>query len=160
MLYIHAFMHMKLNTKIILVLSVVCVAAYSFTRSDAAAGIRLNGTWQLISGMTITKNDTERYPTNFRMIKIINDTHFSFLRHDIDPPKDSSNHFDAGGGAYTLIGDQYTEHLDYYSDRNWEGKPFTFTITLKNDTLTQTGIEKVEGANVNHTIVERYVRVH
>jgi hypothetical protein len=150
---------MKLNTKIILGLSVVCFAIYSCTQSEAAAGLRLNGTWQLISGLTITKNDTERYPTNFRMIKIINDSHFSFLRHDIDPPKDSSNHFDAGGGAYSLNGNQYTEHLDYYSDRNWEGKPFSFTIKLNNDTLTQTGIEKIDAAGVNRTIIEKYVRL-
>jgi hypothetical protein len=99
------------------------------------------------------------YPTGSQFIKIINDSHFAFLKHDSIPPKDSSNHFDAGGGRYTLSGDQYTEHLDFYADRNWEGKTFTFTVKLSNDTLTQTGIEKVEGANVDHTIVEKYVRV-
>jgi len=129
------------------------------TMHNADSALRLNGTWQLISGMTITKNDTVMYPTGSQFIKIINDSHFAFLKHDINPPKDSSNHFDAGGGRYTLSGDQYTEHLDFYADRNWEGKPFTFTVKLSNDTLTQSGIEKVEGANVDHTIVEKYVRV-
>jgi hypothetical protein len=126
---------------------------------DTAPALRLNGTWQLLSGMTITGKDTVFYPNDFRMIKIINDTHFAFLRHDKNPPKDSSNHFDAGGGNYTLSGDQYTEHLDFYIDRNWEGKPFTFTVKIDNDTLIQRGIEKVDAAHIDHIIIEKYVRV-
>jgi hypothetical protein len=43
-----------------------------------------------------------------------------------------------------LKGDQYTEHLNYYSDPKWEGKTFIFTVSLQNDTLTQRGTEKVE----------------
>ena len=152
-------MHMKLNTISTLILFVSGLSLYSCTHSDAATGLRLNGTWQLVSGMTITGKDTVYYPADFRMIKIINDTHFAFLRHDKNPPKDSTNHFDAGGGNYTLSGNQYTEHLDYYIDRNWEGKPFTFTVELRNDTLTQTGVEKVDAAHIDHTIVEKYVRV-
>jgi hypothetical protein len=135
------------------------VIFYACNQAGAATGPQMNGTWQLISGMTITKKDTAWYPKDFKMIKIINNTHFAFLRHDLNPPKDSSNHFDAGGGSYTLNGDQYTEHLDYYTDRNWEGKPFNFTVQINGDTLTQTGIEKVDAAGINRTIVEKYVRV-
>ena len=122
---------------------------------------RLNGTWQLISGVTITKGDSSftDYTKGQRMIKIINDSHFAFLKHDVNTPKDSSLHFDAGGGSYTLTGDQYTEHLDFYNDKNWEGKTFNFTVTLSNDTLTQKGIEKVEGAGIEREIIEKYVKV-
>ncbi|MFC6100202.1 hypothetical protein [Olivibacter domesticus] len=93
------------------------------------------------------------------MIKIINHSHFAFLRHDVNSPKDSSNRFDAGGGSYTLKGDIYTEHLDYYSNRNWEGNTFNFTVSISNDTLMQKGVEKVEQEGVDHEIIERYVRV-
>jgi hypothetical protein len=150
-----------MKSRLISVLSipVLLISLNACTMHEAGSILPLNGTWQLISGMTITKNDTVMYPTGSQFIKIINDSHFAFLKHDSNPPKDSSNHFDAGGGRYTLSGDQYTEHLDFYADRNWEGKTFTFTFKLSNDTLTQTGIEKVEGANVDHTIVEKYVRV-
>lgn len=150
-----------MKSRLISVLSipVLLISLSECTMHEAGSNLRLSGTWQLISGMTITKNDTVMYPTGSQFIKIINDSHFAFLKHDVNLPKDSSNHFDAGGGRYTLSGDQYTEHLDFYADRNWEGKTFTFTIKLSNDTLTQTGIEKVEGANVDHTIVEKYVRV-
>lgn len=93
------------------------------------------------------------------MIKIINENHFAFLKHDLNSPKDPSNHFDAGGGPYTLTGDQYTEHLDYYSDRNWEGKTFTFTVSVHNDTLIQQGREKVEKENIDRIIIEKYSRI-
>lgn len=124
-------------------------------------GIPINGTWQLVSGTTITKGDSSftDYTKETTMIKIINASHFAFLKHDIHPPKDSTNHFDAGGGSYTLTGDQYTEHLDYYSDRNWEGKTFNFTVSIHSDTLVQRGLEKVEKENIDRIIIERYVRV-
>jgi hypothetical protein len=151
---------MKFNTISAFILSAACFSLYACSHSDTATGLRLNGTWQLVSGMTITGKDTVPYAGDFKMIKIINDTHFAFLRHDNHPPKDSSNHFDAGGGNYTLSGNQYTEHLDYYVDRNWEGKPFTFTVEMRNDTLVQTGIEKVDAAHIDHIIIEKYVRVN
>ncbi|SFD61053.1 hypothetical protein SAMN05518672_102607 [Chitinophaga sp. CF118] len=126
---------------------------------DDQPTVHLNGTWQLISGTTITKGDTSftDYTKDQSMIKIINDTHFSFLKHSLTT--DSINNFDAGGGSYTLTGNQYIEHLDYYKDKNWEGKAFTFTVTVSNDTLVQQGIEKVEAAGIERVIIEKYVKV-
>jgi len=127
---------------------------------QAPTNVRIHGTWRLVSGTTITKgvSTVTDYTKDSKFIKIIADDHFAFLKHDVNSPKDSSNHFDAGGGAYTLNGDQYTEHLDFYSDRNWEGKAFQFTVSISNDTLTQRGQEKVEGTGVDREIIERYVR--
>ena len=123
--------------------------------------IDMVGTWQLVSGVTITKgvSTVTDYSKDTRMIKIINASHFAFLKHDLNSPKDSVNHFDAGGGSYTLKGDQYTEHLDYYADKHWENKIFTFTMTIKNDTLIQKGLEKVENENIDRIIIEKYLRV-
>jgi hypothetical protein len=53
----------------------------------------------------------------------------------------------------------YTEHLEYCSARNWEGNDFKFTISIKADTLIQTGVEKVESAGVNRVNIEKYIRV-
>lgn len=116
---------------------------------------KIIGTWQLLSGTTITKGDTTvtDYTKDQSMIKIINDTHFAFLKHG------TKGEFDGGGGKYTLQGDQYTEHLDYYGDKNWEGKTFTFTVTVSNDTLIQRGIEKVEEAGIERVIIEKYIHV-
>ena len=130
-------------------------------KEEKAAANPIIGTWRLVSGATIASGKTEQnsYPKDQQMIKIINETHFAFLNHIVNTPKDSSNKFDAGGGAYTLKGDQYTEHLDYYKDKAWEGKPFNFTITFSGDTLIQKGVEKVEGTNIDRTIIEKYLRV-
>jgi uncharacterized lipoprotein YehR (DUF1307 family) len=119
------------------------------------------GTWQLLTGTTTTKGISvvTDYTKTQRFIKIINATHFAFLKHNLDTKKDSSNNFDAGGGAYTLTGNKYTEHLDYYVDKNWEGKTFDFTVTFKGDTLIQQGLEKVEKENINRVIIEKYVKV-
>jgi hypothetical protein len=119
------------------------------------------GTWRLISGTTITKKDTSvvDYTKNQKMIKIINKTHFAFLRHDLSQGKKADSAYESGAGTYTLSGNQYTEYLEYCNYREWEGKKFQFTVTIKNDTLIQRGLEKVEEAGVNREIIERYVRV-
>jgi hypothetical protein len=120
---------------------------------------RIRGTWRLVQGITVTKGDSSftDYTKNTRMIKVINDGHFAFLKHDL--PGDSSNHFDAGGGRYTLSGNRYTEYLDYYADKNWEGKSFEFTVQMAGDTLIQKGMEKVDNEGIEREIIEKYVRV-
>lgn len=125
------------------------------------AQVPIVGTWQLLSATTVEngKRTETDYTKGRSMIKIINDTHFAFLNHQLDMTKDSSNHFDGGGGKYLLKGDEYTEFLDFYKDRNWEGKSFHFKVSIKNDTLIQTGIEKVEAAGVDRTIIEKYIKI-
>lgn len=120
---------------------------------------KLIGTWQLLTHTEITngKSTIDDYTKGRKFIKIINATNFAFLTHALNTAKDSSNNFDAGGGAYTLAGDKYTEHLDYYKDKNWEGKAFDFTVSFSGDTLIQKGIEKVEKENVDRIIIEKYL---
>ena len=121
----------------------------------------LTGTWQLISGTLIEKNDTvvTDYMKNKKFIKIINSTHFAFLSHDLSKGKDSAAFFSAGGGTYSLDGDSYTEHLEFCNDRAWEHNDFQFNISIKEDTLIQKGVEKVEATGVNRLNIEKYVRV-
>ena len=143
-----------MNLKHVLLLS---TAIFILSCNDSS--IKLNGTWQLVSGTTITKTDTVTtdYTKDQSMIKIINDTHFAFLKHNLK--NDSVSGFDAGGGRYDLHNDQYTEHLDYYNDKNWEGKTFDFTVSISHDTLTQQGIEKVEASGIDRKIIEKYVKI-
>jgi len=150
-----------MKTKLFLsILAGGLLISYGFITSKKVP-LRVAGTWQLISGTTITRGVRAftDYTKGKKMIKIMNDTHFAFLSHDVNVQKDSTNHFDAGGGSYTLVGDKYTERLDYYADKNWENKTFDFTVTIKNDTLIQQGLEKVEAENINRIIIEKYVRV-
>jgi hypothetical protein len=119
------------------------------------------GTWQLITGTLIEKGDTSvtDYTKGKKFIKIINDSHFAFLNHDLSKGRDSLAAFSAGGGTYSLRGNQYTENLEFCSDRQWEQNSFPFTVTIHNDTLIQEGREKVEGTSIDRLNIEKYKRV-
>lgn len=121
----------------------------------------ITGTWKLLTGTLIENNDTTvtDYTKQAAFVKIINDSHFAFLHHDLSKGKDSPIVFSAGGGSYDLEDSTYTEHLEYCTAREWEGNNFTFTITIRNDTLTQWGIEKIESQKIDRLNIERYVRV-
>lgn len=124
--------------------------------------IPLEGTWKLLSGTTVEKgvSTVTDYTKEKEFIKIINDTHFAFLSHDLNKGKDSAKAlFSAGGGSYSLKDSLYTEHLDYCNDRQWEGNSFDFTVAIDGDTLIQKGIEKIENIGVNRINIEKYIRV-
>lgn len=122
----------------------------------------LQGTWKLLTGTVIEKGDTTitDYTTGKSFIKIINDSHFAFLLHDLNKGKDSAfASFSAGGGSYSLKGNSYTEHLEYCNAREWEEHDFTFTVTIKGDTLIQSGVEKIEAEGINRINTEKYIRI-
>lgn len=129
--------------------------------ASAAKPAELQGTWKLLSGTLIEKGDTTvtNYTDNVSFIKVINDSHFAFLQHDLKKGKDSTASFSAGGGVYMLKDSAYTEKLEYCSAREWEGNEFHFTISIHNDTLVQRGVEKVEAAGVDRINIEKYVRM-
>jgi hypothetical protein len=130
------------------------------TKSSRGVAGPLVGTWRLLTATLIEKGDTTvtDHTKGSSFIKIINDSHFAFLQHDLNKGKDSAV-FVSGGGRYSLQGDTYTEQLEYCSAREWEGNDFTFKVTITGDTLVQSGVEKVESAGVDRVNTERYVRV-
>jgi hypothetical protein len=145
-------------------LSSIClllISCGSNNKVSDSSNNQLMGTWKLLTGTLIEKKDTTvtDYTKNTSFIKIINDSHFAFLQHDLKKGKDTAAVFVAGGGAYTLKGNQYTEHLQYCSAREWEGNDFTFTISINNDTLTSKGVEKVKGTGIDRINIERYVKM-
>jgi hypothetical protein len=121
----------------------------------------IQGTWKLLTGTLIEKNDTTitDYTRGKEFIKIINDTHFAFLSHDLNKGKGPDASFSSGGGSYSLKDSLYTERLAYCSDRQWEGNDFQFTITIDNDTLIQQGIEKIDSLGVTRINIEKYLRI-
>lgn len=143
----------------------MCLGLFGCTTKTAQpptdSSKRLVGTWKLLNATLIEKGDTTftDYTNGVSFIKIINDTHFSFLQHDLNKGKDSAAVFVSGGGRYSLKGNEYTEHLEYCSARDWEGHDFTFAVSLVGDTLVQNGIEKVEAAGIDRVNIEKYVRV-
>jgi hypothetical protein len=123
--------------------------------------IPIVGTWKLLTGTLVEKGNTmvTDYTKGKEFIKIINDTHFAFLLHDLSKGKNADSVFSAGGGRYSLKDSSYTEHLEYCNDRQWEGNDFNFTVTINHDTLSITGIEKIDSIGVNRVNTERYVRI-
>ena len=124
-----------------------------------ASGIQ--GTWKLITGTLIENGDTTiiEYTKDLSFIKIINETHFAFLNHDINHQKDSIGVYSSGGGKYELVDSSYTEHLEYFVDRAWENHDFSFVVNVVNDTFVQKGVERIESLGIDHVIVEKYKKV-
>jgi hypothetical protein len=148
--------------KSIAVVITIITLLFSVSCATKKANLPITGTWKLLSGSLIEKGDTTvtDYTGNKQFIKIINGDHFAFLSHDLNKGKDSATAlFSAGGGKYSLKDSIYTEHLEYCSDRQWENNDFQFTVSIKNDTLIQQGVEKIEGTNINRLNIEKYVRI-
>jgi hypothetical protein len=122
----------------------------------------LSGTWKLVSAQNIQNGDTTvTAPVpGVETIKIFNDSYFAFFSHDLQHGADPANSvFGAGSGTYTLVNDTYSEHLEYCNARGWEDRDFSFKIKVSNDTIVQTGEEKIDSLNIDHVIIEKYVRV-
>ncbi|GAB3905104.1 hypothetical protein GCM10028803_35490 [Larkinella knui] len=142
------------------ILLVVVLMVYGCNSKPAS--VPIVGTWQLISA-TATEKDTtfSTFNPKQKMIKIINATHFAFLSHPVNQGKDSSAAaFTAGGGKYTLVDSTYTEHLEYFIDKEWENNTFQFVVKIVNDTLVQKGVEKLEKLGIDRVIIEKYKRVN
>jgi hypothetical protein len=148
-----------MKSLLFLTIFLFCVSCVNNTSSSSRHSIE--GTWKLVSGTLIEKGDTTvtYYNKNVSFIKILNQTHFAFLQHDLNKGQDSGAIFVSGGGRYSLNSNSYTEHLEYCSARNWEGNDFSFTISIKGDTLIQTGMEKIENLGIDRLNIERYVRL-
>lgn len=130
-------------------------------QTDTQKSLPLVGTWQLISATSTERDSTfSTFNPKTKMIKIITPTHFAFFNHDLTQGKDSTNAvFAGGGGEYTLKDSVYTEHLQYFNIREWEDHKFEFVVKIQNDTLTQSGVERIEKLGIDRVIVEKYVRV-
>ncbi|MFE2862984.1 MULTISPECIES: hypothetical protein [Sphingobacterium] len=129
---------------------------------DAVKSTSLSGTYKLIESKTIKGKDTVTVFTDTsktEMFKMFNDDHFSFFNHDKEKGKGKEPLFVAGGGTYSFDGVNYQERLQYCSMRDWESNKFDFKLTLKGDTLIQTGEENLPELGVKHTIVETYLKV-
>lgn len=122
---------------------------------------KIQGTWQLQYGEIIKDGDTVRtdYTIGQKFLKIINESHFSFVRHDLNKGADSSKVFTAGAGKYSFDGKFYREHLEFCTSRQMENHEFSFEVEIEGDTLVQKGIEEVKELGMKQEIKEYYVRI-
>lgn len=91
-----------MRIKIVFVILVMSILSCT-TQNSKPSHTMLEGTWQLISGTLIEKGNTivTDYTKNTSFIKIINDTHFAFLQHDLKKGQDTTAVFVSGGGHYS-----------------------------------------------------------
>jgi hypothetical protein len=139
-----------------------CSVSYKKEEQKDESSLPIIGTWKLLSGTLIENGDTlvTDYTQGRSFIKIINATHFAFTLHDLNHGKDSTAVFSSGAGRYELNDSLYTEHLEYCTDRSWEGHDFTFMVTIQNDTLIQSGVEKIESQGIDRMNIEKYIRIN
>ncbi|HYF70197.1 MAG TPA: hypothetical protein VD884_18785 [Ohtaekwangia sp.] len=143
-----------------LLLTFMFVSCSDATKNQDSPSVDIEGTWQLVSSVQIQNDSTHTDDlSGQKMIKILNKTHFSFLRHDLDSGKSASPVFVSGGGRYFFEDQKYTEHLEYCNFREWEGHEFDFEVKFIGDTLIQQGVEEIKELGVNRTIIEKYVRI-
>ncbi len=152
---------MKNSFILLSILSIILSTSCKEKPSADAVKKPIEGTWKLVRARIIEGEDTTftDYTKGQELIKVINENHFAFLRHDLNQGKDSTAVFVAGGGPYKTEGNKYIEYLDYCNYRSWEGHKFEFEYNIKNDTLVTSGIEKVESLGVDRLNTEWLVRV-
>jgi len=90
-------------------------------------------------------------------IKVWSDEHFVFVGRFKVNEKQSDNF---GGGTYTLEGSQYTETIDYHTNKQWLGKQYKMLIEIKGDTLMQTWpVSNMWNVDKSNYTIEKYVRI-
>lgn len=140
-------------------IAIICYSCSINQNKTNHSDLPIIGTWELISATATQKDSTfSTFNPKVKMIKIINPDHFAFFSHDLTMGKQPKPEFSAGAGRFTLVNDTYTEYLEYFSVREWENNKFEFKISIKNDTLIQQGVEKVEKLGVDRIITEKYKR--
>ena len=117
----------------------------------------IEGTWKLIYAETKQGDSIQiKSLSNTDFIKIINSSHFAFINQDYD----NAEGFYSGGGTYTYEENRYVETLSYTSVELIRNHEFPFTVSIKGDTLTQSGIEEVKEAGIKREIIEKYIKIN
>ncbi len=122
----------------------------------------LEGTWELVSGKSTWADTSVTYPEtdDWRMIKIISKKHFVFVNQDTSREES----FGFGGGTYSLEGDSYTEHIEFFASPylDFIGKSFSFKSEVKGDQWIMSGtmpLKKMGLAENDMDIYEVYKRI-
>lgn len=135
----------------------------------------IEGTWELVSAKQTIGDSTlfEISSKDRQMIKIITKRHFAFLGQPFNRSKFTemgsdaemllaARTFGAGGGTYTLDGDTYTEHIQFFLQPNLIGMSIPFKVKIENDQLIQSGTMPRKAAgfgNEDSELYEVYKRI-
>ncbi|MDO3384658.1 hypothetical protein QWI17_02275 [Gilvimarinus sp. SDUM040013] len=88
----------------------------------------LAGTWELVDGWVITKDEEIKYDIDgIRSRKMLNGTDFAFVS------KKQGEFWAASTGEYQIVGNQYTEIPQLLSYDVAEGTTYVFSFRLEGD---------------------------
>jgi hypothetical protein len=115
---------------------VVAVGLRAQQESKKTSGSHL-GTWQLASFKYGTNQPGfTDVPQNERRIKLITETHFTWVEFDATTKKVSGS----AGGAYSLSGNTYAESIDFGLGMDtYIGQKHVFTIRVEGDKFFLSG---------------------
>jgi hypothetical protein len=128
---------MKRTTAGMVVLGIATLTVVVSAQQQTAKTGSHVGTWLLVS-FNYSNGDTfSDAPKEVRRIKLITDTHFTWVHYDTATQKVQV----AAGGSYTLKGDTYSEMIDFGTDDMKEllGKEQVFKLRVEGDKLYQSG---------------------
>jgi len=116
--------------------------------SIAQQKVNIEGVWQALS----QKMDGKETLTAGKDVKYITAKHWIWVYQDKGKclsllakktQRDSIaayyDAFGAGAGTYKLVGNTYTETIEYFSDPSYVGLSFPFTVKVVGDRLYQSG---------------------
>ncbi len=130
-------------TKTLLLTLTVCLIA---ALSPAQQKNKIEGVWQALS----QKMDGQETLTSGTIVKYITSKHCIWIYQDkakclsLFGDKTASamaynQAFGAGAGTYKLVGNSYTETIEYFVDPNYIGLSVAFTTRVNGDRLYQSG---------------------
>ena len=100
--------------------------------------VNIQGTWQLVScKYGPTASGFTDFPEVMHRIKVINETHFIWVQYDTLSRKVVSS----AGGSYTIIGNTYTESLDFgLAMDGYLKQNHTYTVKVEGDIFFLSGL--------------------
>ena len=118
------------------------------------------GAWKLVSGQVMESGKLVRtFPCDTlkgSQTKVWTDNYQEFVA-ELIKPKDTINGY--GGGKYTLVGNHYTENLEYFPVKSAVGTSNKMLLEVKNDTLVQSYPTDENFKLGKSYRVEKYIRV-
>lgn len=105
--------------------------------SSINEGYPLNGTaWQMDYSREIQSGSSFNHvQPSLKRIKMFTKNRWAFLGYDFDKKEIAG----MGSGTYTLIGDDYTENIEFHYASTFNGKKFTAKLKFDSLYLYQTG---------------------
>ena len=158
---------LKTRTKLFFLIAIIAFATTSCqqapateTQSDSSSEAAqaeqnsnpLEGTWKLLAAKW--NADTKQFADN-TVYKIFTGNRFATIFYH----QENNTFTGGGGGTYAIDGEQFTEHLEYFSfDTTAVGSSQTFSFEISDGILHQSGTLKTE-KYPNYQIHEFYERV-